>query len=148
MTMVVHATCVALRPRGRSWRAVLLRGPSGAGKSDLALRLIEAGGRLVADDQTELVHRGNSVVASAPASIAGLIEARGVGILKLARDQVVARAPLALLVDLAPPERIERLPEPARERLLGVDLPVLMLAPFEASASAKLRLALMRIAVA
>ena len=146
--MVVHATCVALRPRGRSWRAVLLRGPSGAGKSDLALRLIEAGGRLVADDQTELVHRGNSVVASAPASIAGLIEARGVGILKLARDQVVARAPLALLVDLAPPERIERLPEPARERLLGVDLPVLMLAPFEASASAKLRLALMRIAVA
>jgi HPr kinase/phosphorylase len=148
MTMVVHATCVALRPRGRSWRAVLLRGPSGAGKSDLALRLIETGGRLVADDQTELVRRGKSVVASAPASIAGLIEARGVGILKLARDQVVARAPLALLVDLAPPERIERLPEPARERLLGVDLPVLMLAPFEASASAKLRLALMRIAVA
>ena len=76
MTMLVHATCVALRPRGRSWRAVLLRGPSGAGKSDLALRLIEAGARLVADDQTELVRRGNSVVASAPAGIAGLIEAR------------------------------------------------------------------------
>ena len=148
MTMLVHATCVALRPRGRSWRAVLLRGPSGAGKSDLALRLIEAGARLVADDQTELVRRGNAVIATSPARIAGLIEARGVGIVKLARDQLVARAPVALLVDLAPPERIERLPEPTRERLLGLDLPVLMLAPFEASASAKLRLALTRIAVA
>jgi serine kinase of HPr protein (carbohydrate metabolism regulator) len=146
--MLVHATCVAFRSRGRSWRAVLLRGASGAGKSDLALRLIEAGARLVADDQTELVRRGNSVVASAPARIAGLIEARGVGILKLARDQVVARAPVALLVDLAPPERIERLPESARARLLGVDLPALTLAPFEASAPAKLRLALTRIVVA
>jgi HPr kinase/phosphorylase len=146
--MLVHATCVALRPRGRSWRAILLRGPSGAGKSDLALRLIEAGARLVADDQTELVRRGNSIIASVPARIAGLIEARGVGIVKLARDQLVARAPLALLVDLAPPEHIERLPAAARERLLGLDLPVLMLAPFEASASAKLRLALTRIAVA
>jgi HPr kinase/phosphorylase len=148
MTMLVHATCVALRPRGRSWRAVLLRGPSGAGKSDLALRLIEGGARLVADDQTELVRRGKSIIATCPASIAGLIEARGVGIMTLARDQRVTRAPVALLVDLAPPERIERLPEPARERLLGIDLPVLMLAPFEASASAKLRLALMQIAAA
>ena len=148
MTMLVHATCVALRRRGRSWRAVLLRGPSGAGKSDLALRLIEGGARLVADDQTELVRRGKSIIATSPATLAGLIEARGVGIVKLARDQRVTRAPVALLVDLAPPERIERLPEPARERLLGVDLPVLMLAPFEASASAKLRLALMRITVA
>ena len=148
MTMLVHATCVALRPRGRSWRAVLLRGPSGAGKSDLALRLIEGGARLVADDQTELVRRGKSIIATSPATLAGLIEARGVGIVKLARDQRVTRAPVALLVDLAPPERIERLPEPAQERLLGVDLPVLMLAPFEASASAKLRLALMQIAAA
>jgi serine kinase of HPr protein (carbohydrate metabolism regulator) len=148
MTVLVHATCVALRPRGRTWRAILLRGPSGAGKSDLALRLIEGGARLVADDQTELVRRGNSVFATAPARIAGLIEARGVGIVKLARDQLVARAPVALLVDLAPPERLERLPDPAHERLLGLDLPVLMLAPFEASASAKLRLALTRIAVA
>jgi serine kinase of HPr protein (carbohydrate metabolism regulator) len=127
---------------------VLLRGPSGAGKSDLALRLIETGARLVADDQTELVRKGKAVLATAPARIAGLIEARGVGIVKLGRDQLVARAPVALLVDLAPPEHIERLPEPAHERLLGIDLPVLMLAPFEISASAKLRLALARIPAA
>lgn len=146
--MLVHATCVALRLRGRSWRAVLLRGPSGAGKSDLALRLIDSGARLVADDQTELVRRGKALIASSPARIAGLIEARGVGIVRLARDKIVVRAPVCLVVDLAPPERIERLPEAARERLLDVDLPVVTLAPFEASAPAKLRLALTRIPVA
>ena len=147
MRQRVHATCVALRT-GRRWRGVLLRGPSGAGKSDLALRLIETGGRLVADDQTELVRKGTSVVANAPGKIAGLIEARGVGIARLGRDQIVAQAPLVLLVDLASSERIERLPELQRKTLLGVELPVLLLMPFEASATAKLRLALRRIAVA
>jgi len=44
--ILVHATAIAI-----DGRAVLLRGPSGAGKSDLALRLIDAGARLVADDQ-------------------------------------------------------------------------------------------------
>ena len=142
MTVLVHATCVALKPRGKGWQAVLLRGPSGAGKSDLALRLIEAGGRLVADDQTRLTRRGRTVVATAPATLAGLIEVRGVGIMKLARGQVLAQATVALLVDLVTADGIERLPEPAAETLLEVDLPVLALAPFEASASAKLRLAL------
>lgn len=141
----VHATSVALR-QGRNWRAVLLRGPSGAGKSDLALRLIEAGWRLVADDQTELVRQGRQVIASAPERIAGMIEARGFGIVKLAGDQLVRRAPVLLLVDLAHPERIERLPEAAKETVLGIDLPVVSLAPFEASTPAKLRLALKQIA--
>jgi HPr kinase/phosphorylase len=141
----VHATCVALR-QGRTWRAVLLRGPSGAGKSDLALRLIDAGGRLVADDQTELRRQGKKVMASAPPRIAGLIEARGLGIVKLGRDQLVKRAELVLLVDLSHPERIERLPEPASESILEVQLPVIALAPFEVSSVAKLRLALARIA--
>jgi len=141
----VHATCVALR-QGKTWRAVLLRGPSGAGKSDLALRLIETGWRLVADDQTELSREGKQLIATAPARIAGLIEARGLGIVQVGRDQLVRRAAVSLLVDLAHPERIERLPEPMREKILGIDLPVVSLAPFEASASAKLRLALAQIA--
>lgn len=147
MSEHVHATCVALRI-GRRWRGVLLRGPSGAGKSDLALRLIEVGARLVADDQTELFAKGKTLVARSPKAIAGLIEARGVGIVKLAGDKVVARISVSLLVDLVPRERIERMPEPERERLLGVDLPVLRLAPFEASAPAKLHLALTQITVA
>ncbi|CAN5919611.1 HPr kinase/phosphorylase [soil metagenome] len=142
---LVHATCVALR-QGRQWRAVLLRGPSGVGKSDLALRLMESGARLVADDQTELACQGDRLIATVPASIAGLIEVRGLGIARLPHDQLMKRARVVLLVDLVAPRRIERLPELALESLLGVDLPVLALAPFEASASAKLRLALARIA--
>lgn len=142
----VHATCVALRA-GKSWRGVLLRGPSGAGKSDLALRLIEVGGRLVADDQTHLARAGRRLVASAPPALAGMIEVRGVGIVTLPRAQLLARAPVALLVDLVPPDRIERLPGSSHETVLAVALPRLALAAFEASAPAKLRLALTRITV-
>ena len=149
MTTLVHANCVALRPPAKlsagAWRAVLLRGPSGAGKSDLALRLIEAGGRLVADDQTRIVRYGEVLIASAPAALAGLLEVRGVGIVKLAVNQLLSRAPLSLMVDLVPPDRIERLPERTEEALLGINLPMLALAPFEASAAAKLRLALAQI---
>jgi HPr kinase/phosphorylase len=141
--MFVHATCVALKA-GRSWRAVLLRGPSGAGKSDLALRLIEGGGRLVADDQTHLARSGRTLLATPPKSLAGLLEVRGIGIVKLARLQLQARARVALLVDFVRPEQVERLPDPAREMLLGVELPKIALAPFEASTVAKLRLALAR----
>jgi HPr kinase/phosphorylase len=145
--MFIHATSVALRIKGQ-WRAVLLRGPSGAGKSDLALRLIQAGGRLVADDQTHLARRGRSLFASPPPALAGMIEARGVGIVRLSRSQLQARAAVALLVDLVPSERIERLPEPQTETLLDITLPRLDLAPFELSAVQKLWLALTRSAVA
>ena len=143
----VHASCIALR-RGRAWAGVLLRGPSGAGKSDLALRLVEGGARLIADDQTHLARRGRAVIATAPPSLAGLIEVRGVGIVRLTPAQRLAHAPLALLVDLVAAEQIERLPEPVTESVLGVALPVVALAAFEASAPAKLRLALRRGAVA
>jgi HPr kinase/phosphorylase len=130
--LLVHATAVAI-----GGVAVLLRGPSGAGKSDLALRLIAAGANLVADDQSELHREGQRVVVRAPAAIAGLIEARGIGILDLAPP---VEAPLGLIVDLVPPERVERFPEEHREEILGVAVPVVALAPFEASAAAKLRL--------
>lgn len=143
--MFVHATSVALK-QGRAWYALLLRGPSGAGKSDVALRLIEAGGRLVADDQTHLAKTGRAVIATPPPALAGLIEVRGLGIVKLGRTRLIARAPLVLLVDLVPPEQVERMPEPAHEKVLGIDLPRLALAPFEASIVTKLRLALARIA--
>jgi hypothetical protein len=53
-----------------------------------------------------------------------------------------------LLVDLVPPQEVERLPEPARETLQDVELPRMALAPFEISSVTKLRLALSRIAAA
>jgi hypothetical protein len=75
-----------------------------------------------------------------------MIEVRGVGIVKLPRRQLMAAAPLVLLVDLVHAEEVERMPEPARETLQDVELPQLALAPFEVSTVAKLRLALSRIA--
>ena len=141
--MRVHATAVAIGRHG-----VLLRGASGSGKSDLALRLIDAGGRLVADDQTHVARVGRALIATPPPALAGMIEARGVGIFTLRRDQLLARAPVALLVDLVAPGRIERLPDLAHETLQDVELPRLDLAPFETSSVAKLRLALARIEAA
>ncbi|MBS0548831.1 MAG: HPr kinase/phosphatase C-terminal domain-containing protein [Proteobacteria bacterium] len=143
--MLVHATCVALMS-GRRWRALLLRGPSGAGKSDVALRLLEAGGRLVSDDQTHLARIGRAVVATPPRTLAGLIEARGIGIVKLRQAQLLAEAPVALLVDLVPADKVERLPDPAHETVLGIALPKVALAAFEASIVTKLRLALVQTA--
>lgn len=130
----VHGTSVALDGGG-----VLLRGPSGSGKSDLALRLIDHGAWLVADDQTELRREGGKVLASAPATIAGQIEVRGLGILRVPH---IASAALHLVVDLVRPAAIERLPERRCCDLLGCAVPVIALAPFEASAVAKLRMAL------
>ena len=90
--LLVHATAVAI-----DGRAVLLRGASGSGKSDLGLRLIDAGGRLVADDQSELRRQGRMIIVRAPATIAGLIEVRGVG---LFRVDALSEAPVALIADL------------------------------------------------
>ena len=132
--LLLHATAVAI-----DGRAVLLRGASGSGKSDLALRLIDAGARLVADDQSELFRRGDSVIVRAPATIAGLIEVRGIGIVRL---DTLAEASVALIVDLVASGEIERLPVPHSETILGLALPRITVTPFDASAAAKLRLAL------
>jgi HPr kinase/phosphorylase len=144
--MLVHATSVALKIARQPWRAVLLRGPSGAGKSDLALRLIDRGARLVADDQTHLARKGRSLIASAPPAIAGRMEVRGLGIADVPRARLIARAPIALIVDLVASEQVERLPDPVHEIIEGISLPVIALAAFEASAVAKLHLALAQIA--
>jgi len=136
-TLLVHGTAVAI-----DGQAVLLRGPSGAGKSDLALRLIDGGADLIADDQALLQRNGAQVMVRAPDIIAGMIEIRGVGIVRV---DAVAGA-LALIVDLLPSDEIERLPEPRFETVLGVAVPLIALAPFEASAAAKLRLILRALA--
>jgi serine kinase of HPr protein (carbohydrate metabolism regulator) len=133
-SLLVHATTVAIDGRG-----VLLRGPSGSGKSDLALRLIDAGARLVADDQSRLWRDGDVILVAAPESIAGLIEARGVGIFRLSQ---LPAARLVLIADLVAPQHGERLPEPSSETIFGVVIPRVAVAPFEASAVVKLRLAL------
>jgi serine kinase of HPr protein (carbohydrate metabolism regulator) len=140
-TLLVHATAVAI-DTAAGHRAVLIRGPSGSGKSDLGLRLIDAGARLVADDQSELSRREDLLIVRSPPAIAGMIEVRGIGIVRLEPVE----APLALVVDLLPSESVERLPSRATERVLGIDVPRLAVAPFEASAAAKVALALRALA--
>jgi HPr kinase/phosphorylase len=141
---LVHGTCVALGPH-----AALLRGGSGSGKSDLALRFLaleaehDLQPQLVADDQVWVERKGDGrLVASAPATIAGKIEVRGLGILHLPHRP---NAQLILVADLVPAEEVPRMPPERGERitLAGVAVPVVKLAPFEPSAPLKLKLALL-----
>ena len=128
----VYASCVAI-----DGLALLLRGPSGAGKSDLALRLVDEGAQLVADDRVDLLPDGRGgLLARCPRPVAGLMEVRGLGVLPV---PAIDSAPLVLLVDLGPEG--DRLPDPGMDLLAGVMLPLIRLNPFHASTPAKLRLA-------
>ena len=130
----VHATCVSLYGAG-----LIIRGPSGAGKSDLALRLIDRGARLVADDRVDLLVSDNGVIARAPETLAGLLEVRGLGILRV---PVLEATVVRLVVHLMDHENVPRLPDRRMTDLIGMDVPAVTLDPFEASAVTKVRLAL------
>ena len=131
--MQLHASCAA-----RDAYGVLLLGPSGSGKSDLLLRLLDRGFALVADDRVDV----EGGTAKAPGALAGLIEVRGLGILRL---PYVLEARVVLAVTLGPKERDggqdgERLPDPKRDPHLGV--PSIHLDPWPASAALRVSLAL------
>ena len=123
--MQLHASCAA-----REGHGVLLLGPSGSGKSDLLLRLLDRGFELVADDRVDL-ERG---IASAPAAVAGLLEVRGLGLVKLPH---LASAPVALAVALGAGERM---PDPQRHEPSGC--PLVHIDPASASAPQRVSLAL------
>ncbi len=131
--MLIHATCVALGDH-----AVLLRGPSGAGKSDLALRLLEAGAQLVADDQVALRAAAGRLLAAPPAQLAGWMEVRGLGILPFPHR---AEAVVACVIELVERAAVERLPEPDSVRLLDFALPLFRLHAHDLSAPRKVQLA-------
>ncbi len=137
----VHGTSLAVDGIG-----VLLRGPSGSGKSDLALRLINAGAKLVADDQTALENEAGRIIMTSNAVLIGLLEVRGVGILPVPS---IPRARLGLVCDLmAPADKIARLPEKEYAEYLGVRIQRMRLHAFAASAAAKLRIAAANLDVA
>lgn len=123
-----HASCVALDNR-----AILLIGASGSGKSDLAIRLIDRGWSLVADDYVQLTPIDGRLLASPPANIAGKIEVRNVGVVELSCASEVPVC-LVILLDREP----ERMPEPGWWRIAGLQIPSLAMHAFEASAPIKI----------
>ena len=132
----LHASCVAMEGR-----AVLISGPSGAGKSDLALRLLDRGFTLVSDDRTIIRKEGNKLVASAPDTIKGKLEIRGIGIVSM---ESVTDVPIALVVELT--GEILRMPDDSRERLiLGLPIPLINVDALTASAPSKVAIALDRL---
>ncbi len=131
----LHATTIAI-----DGRAVLLCGPSGSGKSDLALRLMDRGALLVSDDQT-IIHRiHDGLTASAPATIAGLIEVRGIGIVAVPHAGPV---PVAMRVTLGPD--VVRMPEAFMYDILGLPVPDHYVDAMTASAPIKIELLLRRL---
>lgn len=142
-TEIHHGTAIAL-----GHCAALIRGPAGSGKSDLALRcmslaptaLVPSQILLVADDQVQLSRTGKTIKTEAPATIRGKLEVRGLGILTVPS---LEGADLSLVADLSQSEKVARFPDPEPQtELLGLNLPLLLIAPFEASAPIKLLLAL------
>ena len=118
----------------------VITGPSGSGKSDLALRLLDRGFTLVSDDQTIVKREGDRLIASAPPTIAGKLEIRGIGIIDMERANDI---PVALIVELT--SDIQRLPDDSRERvILGVSLPFITIDALTASAPSKVAIALDR----
>ena len=126
--MTVHATAVLLGAGG-----LLVIGPSGAGKSMLALRLIDRGAMLVADDRVDLQpSAGGRLAARPPPALAGLIEIRGLGVLRMSHAPSAA---IVLVLDLG--RRPQRMPEPAF--WTGAGAPVPLIGFDEADPAAPLR---------
>ncbi|MGV6805325.1 MAG: HPr kinase/phosphorylase [Ruegeria sp.] len=127
----VHASCVSVAGDG-----VLLVGESGAGKSGLALQMLSLGASLVGDDRVILQRAGDKVLAETVPSIRGLIEARGIGLL---RASEVGPAPVVWVVDLDRHEP-DRLPQPIWTHILGLPVPLLRAADVPNLAAALVQL--------
>lgn len=140
--VTLHASCVALGDDG-----ILILGAPGSGKSDLVLQLLDRPGygtgtelirgRLVSDDQTVIERRGTALFATSPQPLAGLLEIRGQGIVRVDH---LPEARLTLVVRLMPAAEIERLPEPAQvNRIAGLALPEIAIDPSKVTAVARIR---------
>jgi HPr kinase/phosphorylase len=130
-TAILHATCVAVEGRG-----ALILGRSGSGKSALALQMMALGAELVGDDRIELRMEGEKAMADAAPNLRGLIEARGVGLL---RAQAVGAVPVCYVVDIDQTEPA-RLPEPVKTVVLRQTVPLLRAAGVPNLAAALMQL--------
>lgn len=134
-SMQIHATMLVCNGQG-----ILLKGVSGSGKSDLALRLIEnKRACLVADDVVDLYEKNGLIFGTAPKKLQGLLEVRGVGIVKY---PFVNDVSVSLVVNLVASDKIERMPKNEYENILGVEIPKIDLYAKESSAPEKVLLKL------
>ncbi len=129
-----HATAVAYYGFG-----ILIRGPSGSGKSDLALRLIDDDADLIADDRVVIKVVGKELRLSPPESISGLIEVRGIGVVKI---KTVRDIPLCLVVELELSNQTKRMPEIKEETIKDISIPIISINAFESSSLAKIKIVL------
>jgi hypothetical protein len=132
--MRLHASCISFGGAG-----VILLGVPGSGKSSLALRLMERGWGLVADDQVSIAATDDGLMAAAPAELFGMLEIRGLGVFE---GLAAAPARLALAARLRPASTIARLPQPSRWQVLGCEVPEFPLDAADVAAPEKLGWAL------
>ncbi len=137
----LHATTVFFEDKG-----LLILGPPGSGKSDLALRLIDQGGILVADDRCELeVGSKGELTASAPENLKGLLEVRGLGLVKIPAR---ARCSIDIVVQLVRNSNdVVRMPEARSYTLLDRKIPAIEIWPFAGSTVPLIKLALSKLAL-
>ncbi len=131
----VHATTVAIGDHG-----VMLLGPSGAGKSDLAVRLIDRGAMLVSDDYTQLAALDGKLIATPPATIAGRMEIRGIGIVAMPFTPSIT---VRMVVTLG--DEVDRMPSPSWRTIADQRVRAIVIDPRAASAAIKVERALAQI---
>ena len=128
---LIHASCVEFMGSG-----LLICGRPGSGKSVLCLRLIVAGAKFVSDDQTVVENRGGKLTASAPDSIKGMLEIRGVGIIE---TPCIDKTEISLKLSLQSSAQIDRMPEKHTELIENAEIPVFYLDAFSVSAVIKIK---------
>lgn len=116
----IHANCIRAHGKG-----LLILGASGAGKSSLSAQLIALGAVLVADDRCEIWPQQGRLMARAPKPLAGLLELRGIGIIRL---PFFPTTPIAALVHLERTTQ-DRMPAPQKATLAGIAVDLLQFNP-------------------
>lgn len=131
-----HGTCVKFEGKG-----VLILGSSGTGKSDLALRLIDNGATLISDDYVDINVVNGILIATTAPNIEGLIEVRGVGLMKV---NYIKSSPLDFVLELVEQQEIERLPSDIFFKHDDIEIPCFKFNAFALSAIAKIKIILNR----
>ena len=131
---IIHSTAISLNGDG-----ILIKGPSGSGKTDLALRLIESGGKLISDDQVIIKRKAKRLFLSSPKELNGLMQLSGIGIVIV---DYVQNIPLELVVKLQPYKNLDPFPINKEEIIKDLSIPALSLYSFAVSATAKIKVAL------